>query len=564
MQSGQIEERRSLLESAVGLALVVVLLSMVSDTLISRYYFVHQDRFVGLAFAAVLGLFAFRPVNMARAVPLPQDRWVWALAVGLSGLLWAGTHGLMLDYAITRDELMARFDADILASGQLAMPVAEEWRRFSPALIPNFLEPVAGYESWVSSYMPGHAMLRAGLGLVADPALLNPLLAGAGLVAIAAVARRLFPDHPGAQFVVVGGYLLSAQVLVTAMTSYAMTAHLAANCIWLWLFLKDRWWSHGLAMALAVLAIGLHQIIFHPLFAGPILLTLLAKRRFALFGLYSAVYAAALLWWIGYHNFATGGVGVQGAEGGATGGPVEFLLRRAWPLLTSFNSYTVPLMLYNLLRFFVWMPLFLLPLMLIAFPIVKSRQGLALPLFAGFALSVIAMAWLLPYQGHGWGYRYLHGVIPCALLLAGMGYVRWAQADRSRAQGFVAITAAVTLPALIFLIFAARAFVLPYAALTEQIARQDADFVLIDTNYPGSAIDQVRNQPDLSNRPLILSAELLSTDMVRELCGKGTVTVMTKADYTLPDYGDPRPVNRYFDEYMAYLKGADCLRPVQR
>ena len=559
MNSGVFGRRRYLLASVAGLALAMSLLWMASDPLITRYYFLHQDRYVGLVYGAVLAGLAIWLPQWRHNMAAPSERTVVIVAAVLVLALWFGTHALMLDYPITRDELMARFDAEILASGRLAMPVAPEWRRFAVALTPNFLAPVAGYEKWLSSYMPGHAMLRAGLGLVADPALLNPLLAGGGLIAIAAVARRLFPDYAGAQIVVIGGYLLSAQILVTAMTSYAMTAHLAANCLWLWLYLKDRWWSHALAMAIGVLAIGLHQIIFHPLFAGPILLTLLARRRFALFGAYATVYAAALLGWISYHGFATGGLG---AAGGAASGMEDFLTHRVLPLLLHFEPYTVPLMFFNMLRFFAWMPLFLTPLMLAAMPVVRSREGLALPLFAGLALTVVAMAWLLPYQGHGWGYRYLHGVIPSALLLAGFGYVRWAEFDRASAKGFVAVSAVATLPVIIFLGVTARAFVLPYAALSDKIERQRADFVLIDTNYPGSAIDQVRNRPDLSNRPLIFSTELMSTWMVRELCARGTVTVMTKADYDLPAYGAPRTVNPDYDAFLRYLARADCLLAV--
>jgi hypothetical protein len=30
---------------------------------------------------------------------------------------------------------------------------------------------------------------------------------------------------------------------------------------------------------------------------------------------------------------------------------------------------------------------------------------------------------LLPYQGHGWGYRYLHGLIGSLSLLAGYGWI---------------------------------------------------------------------------------------------------------------------------------------------
>lgn len=552
------EHSRVAWESAAALVFVVVLLGFVSDTLVTRIYYLEQDRYVGLLFAAALAVLALRTPALTRAVPVPTGRMVWVLAAVLVAGLWAGTYWLMRDYPVTRDELMARFDAQILATGRAAMPVAEQWRAFTIALVPNFLEPVEGYGVWVSSYMPGHALLRALFGKVADPALLNPALAGIGLVALAGVARRLFPQQAGAQWTVIAGYVLCAQILTNTMTSYAMTAHIAVNCLWLLAFIKDRWWSHAAAMALGIVGIGLHQIIFHPLFVAPILLTLLPRRRFVLLGVYGAVYAAALAGWIGYHGWATGGIATVSGDGG---GPIEFLLRRAWPLLTQINSYTVPLMLYNLLRFAVWMPVFVAPLALLAWPAVKTREGLAAPLLGGVVLTLVAMAWLQAFQGHGWGYRYMHGVIPNILLLAGMGYARWAEQDRARAQGFVAVCALATLPALALLAVTTRAFITPYAALSERIERQQSDFVLVETVFPGSAVDQVRNRPDLTNRPLVFSTEFLPFAGFRTLCQRGSVVLLTKDQFRLHPFSHPRPRRADADAAMAWLKRQDCFRP---
>src|SRR5690606_732383 len=116
------------------------------------------------------------------------------------------------------------------------------------------------------------------------------------------VALRLFPDSSAAVWVCLGTYVLSAQVIVNAMTTYAMTGHLALNLIWLSLFLKNNRWAHVGAMLIGVWAIGLHQIIFHPLFAGPLILMLLPQRRWGLFAAYAAIYGTALLFWISYQG----------------------------------------------------------------------------------------------------------------------------------------------------------------------------------------------------------------------------------------------------------------------
>ena len=74
----------------------------------------------------------------------------------------------------------------------------------------------------------------------------------------------------------------SAQFLIAAMTPYAVTTHLCLNLVWLWLFLRDRWWGHLAAVLVAFVASGLHQVAFHPLFAAPFVFSLLFTRRWSL------------------------------------------------------------------------------------------------------------------------------------------------------------------------------------------------------------------------------------------------------------------------------------------
>ena len=46
-------------------------------------------------------------------------------------------------------------------------------------------------------------------------------------------------------------------------------------------------------------------------------------------------------------------------------------------------------------------------MMALAIAAVRRNQGAARPLVNGIVLTTLAMAFLIPYQGHGWGYRYL-------------------------------------------------------------------------------------------------------------------------------------------------------------
>jgi hypothetical protein len=324
-------------------------------------------------------------------------------------------------------------------------------------------------------------------------------------------------------WVALASYALSAQVLVTAMTTYAMTAHLALNLVWLALFLRGGSWRHALAMAMGVWAIGLHQVIFHPLFAGPFILTLLPRRQWGLFAAYAVVYGGALLFWTTYPSLVVESAGIV-AQTGSTGGVSAFLAERVWPLFTHKDAGGQTWMFYNLLRFLAWMPAFLLPLIAIAWADVRAYRPIVLPLFGGIVLTLLAMMLLLPYQGHGWGYRYWHGLIGNFALLAGYGYCRWAQRDRARADGTVWLLGGGTALLLFLLLWTTHGFVRPHAAASELIGRQRTDFVIIDTGLPGSyVVDEVRNLPDLSNRPLVFSSEDMTVEQMDILCARGSV-----------------------------------------
>jgi hypothetical protein len=92
--------------------------------------------------------------------------------------------------------------------------------------------------------------------------------------------------------------------------------------------------------------------------------------------------------------------------------------------------------------------------------------------------------------------------------------------------------------AIPLLVVTTHRFAEPYLALEHLIAAQQTPFVVIDTavsNPPDESwalhpLDQVRNLPDLSNRPLRFSGNRVNVRLLVALCDKGAVTSITRAD----------------------------------
>ncbi len=515
----------ALTRSAIIVLIAAIVLANWPLPGITTTYFLQHDLWVAIGLVALwMGCRLWAPAwPLPHRAPAPVR--VLIIAALLGGLLWAGAHALMADYPLTRDEHMAVFDSAIFAGGRLAERLPAEWAGFGQALVPAFLMETRDDSLLVSGYLPVNAAARSLFGLIGDPALMNPLLAGIGLVLLWRIARDLLPDSPPAQWLTLAGYVISAQVLVTAMTPYAMTGHLTLNLLWLALFLRDRWWSHLLAMAVGVLAMGLHQFVFHPLFAAPFVLWLLLRRRWLPVAGYGAAYGAGLLLWLAWPGIVAGWAGLPPAASAPTtlAGVVE---NRILPLVTRIDPDTLPLMLYNLLRMVTWNAAFLLPFLLALGPALRRREPVVLALLGGVVLTLAAMAVLLPYQGHGWGYRYLHGLIGNLCLLAGFGYRELAAHEPARSEGaaaaMLATSALVIVPVALWW---AHDFVRPHAALHKVIAATDADFVIVDDLAYPDAVDEVRNRADLSNRPLVFSRKHLGDDRIALLCARGTVAV---------------------------------------
>jgi hypothetical protein len=482
-----------------------------------------QDVYVAPLLLVILLLVRRWAAKPAKAGPWPSRPTLWvAGSIALIVLVgWAG-HYLVFDgYDLSRDEQMANFDMAIFRHGQLFAPIPAAWRPIADALNLTFILPIGAREFWVSAYLPIHSAWRAALSFVADPALASPLMAALGGFCIWRISRLLWPASAVTQLVCVLLYAGSSQVLVTAMTAYSMSMHLALNMLWLWLFLLDRRPTHAAAMIVGWFATGIHQPVFHALFVLPFLVLLMGQKRWKLLAAYCLAYALIgafwLYWpiWISSHGTAAA-VSING-----TGG-IDFV-KRLSTVLASSSYNAVWIMAANLLRFVCWQHPLLVPLAILGIWANVRQQPLCRALAISFVLPILLTGVLLPWQGYGWGYRYVHPVLGCLILLGGYGW-QTLEAQRVDLRQIMVRTSAFAI-FIIFPIYAATAHRIasPIMQLHREFASADVDVLVVDTAAVPYADDFVINLPDLSNRPKMLLADSLKPRDLETVCSLGSV-----------------------------------------
>ena len=446
---------------------------------------------------------------------------------------WAGHYLVFQGAIVSRDEQMAIFDQDIFGNGAALWPIPPEWRGMADALGRRFMLPIGANEYWVSGYLPVHSASRALLSLIIDPALTSPLFSAIAVVCAWALARRLWPQSENVAILAIILLVTSSQVMITSMTAFSMSMHLALNLLWLLLFLKDRWLTHLGAVIVGFFATGIHQPLFHPLFAFPFCALLIVQRRWRLAAFYAAVYALIAAFWMWWPVWIVShGVGPTipiGCTRANCVSEVSFVER----LLALFGDDTVNISNVwvtsaNLLRFIVWQHPLLLPLALFGTITCWRSEPLVKALAVSFLLPIILAAIILPWQGHGWGYRYVHPVLGNAVLLAGFGLHRLQQNGLSFGRPF-AITTALAVALLPVHAWMAARVAKPYADIGEQLAAVPADIVIVDTTKVTLGQDVVINRFDLSNRPKMLIAPLLMPEDIPKLCTMGTIAFFDRS-----------------------------------
>jgi hypothetical protein len=530
-------------------------------TIVSRpggitYKLFMQDFPILLFGSVALLLLGLRSRQLPSVPDFLSVKLVPLLAIAVLAATAAGTWLVFSDFALTRDEIMANFDAAFLSTGRLIGTPPAEWQPYLDALNPKFMLDVPAGAGWISTYLPGNAALRAIGERTIGMEWVNPVLAALSLLVLFAVARRTLRDRTAAVVAVLLA-ASSAQFLTMAMTPYSMTAHLAFNLLWLWGFTSNTRKGDAVAIAAGFVATGLHQLIFHPLFVAPFILHLWFRKERGRALFYVLCYAAIGLFWVSYWQLVLAGAGVEKSAASAAG--ASFLLARIAKLFANLSIDAPLTMGFNVLRFIAWQNPVLVPLAIASWPAIRSDEGIARPLAAGILLTIAAMLVLIPWQGLGWGYRYLHGLIGSFCLLGAYGWRSLGEGDGRRSV--LAATSAVAL--LIFLplqLKLAHDYAEPRARAFAKATSTDADIVFI---VPAEDLfdDLVRNSPDLSNRPKIMDLRKLSKAQIELLCRSHRIAFFDIRHSA--SIGFPQAVTATeISKYSARPDQVGCARPL--
>lgn len=498
---------------------------------VAAYFLVEQDILVAASFIVVALLayeLAVRMHRLAHVNPLPWSAQrdavvIGACAVMVFGLALAGRHIVLLSFPLSMDEFWAIADGDAFVRGQPMGRIPPAWREYADALYPIFatMRPEAGLV--ISDYLPLNALIQLALGPFA-----SPLMAAGACVLTASIASKVAPEIPRAPIIAVVLLATSAQLVFTAMTPYAMSAHLFFNLLWLRLFLVRSLPAQGAAMTVALVAMGLHQNAMFPLFAVPFLLeAFIARRRVAALA-HFLVIAAGFLAWANYDHFAFGWfntvrpvVGEAGSNG---------MLGDLRARLSAIDLQAITLMGSNLVRMVAWQNPLTVPLIVVGTWYVARRPGPLRAMLLGIVLTCGFMLFVIPLQGHGWGYRYVHGLLGSMAILASvtlgrMMRVRSSEDSAGKGQRrpsiilFAAVMTGLAIALLPLRAYQAHVFAAPYARADEAIAGiDDADIIVIDAPGYAYAIDLTRNDVFASNRPLRMARKALSASQLEKLC----------------------------------------------
>jgi hypothetical protein len=504
-------------------------------------------------------------VRLVRAHPAAT---LAGLAMLLFAVAWLGTYLLHHDYNRTLDEVLARSDAQIFGRGQLFATIPEIWRPYTGAMMPAFGLPVADGVAWASSYLPGNAAFQALVGAVLVPQLANPLLSAFAVTMMWSVARKLWPERLDAAVVALLLMLTSTQLLFMAMTSWAMAGHLALTMLWLRLYLRQDVIGHAGCLATGLIACGWHQVAFHALFAAPFILSMWWQRRWTLALFYSAAYTLIGLFWISYGQLAANASGIT-LQIDAPTGALNFVAR-VLALAESLSISSFTMMGLNLLRFVAWQNPLLLPLLLVAWGTARRLPEALRLAAAGLVLTLLVVLVVLPYQGHGWGYRYMHAYIGVLCLIAAHAWTQQVSAEHAMLNTtWTPIAAAVILALMVQLpgqAWQVHAMVLPRAAASAAIAAAQANVVIIDPRSIRNPGDLVRNDPFLSTTPIVMDLVEMTPQRIAGLCARAPrvkifdYTAPTAAGLHLRYQGDPKLIAE-FTRRAESIKALPCFIP---
>ncbi|MEM8929567.1 MAG: hypothetical protein AAGE94_00230 [Acidobacteriota bacterium] len=475
---------------------------------------------LGAILAALIALLR-RPRSNGPSRRLPTRAIVIALALAVVAVTWWGNSAWLHAYPFSMDEHSFEFQSEIFARGEWAAEVPEIWRSLIEAIQPVFVEYDGDTGRWYSNYLPLYSMMRAVTRWIHPSFLLNPLLAGLSLLLLARIAGRLWPDRPSAPIVAALFLALSPQFLVTSATFYSMSAHLAFNLIWLWLYLRDDRLGWTLLPFVGVAAMGLHQYAMHVIFAFPFLALLVWRRRWAIAAWTASVYSAGLVTWVAWMEHWRN-------EGNLV------ILETFWGLPGEDELY---LHLANLSLAATWQVPVLAVLLVVGIADWRHLPTPAREMLLSIGLTFAFYCFYYEGQGHGWGYRYLFPVLGNQVILAlGGVYALECRLGGAAARSFCAVGLVGALLVQIPLrTVQVEQVVRPFATSSAWMESLPVDFVVVQGEGTWYGWDLLRNDPFFERRPMIFESEQLYRENLDRLEPLGTVRGVWPAE--LAEFG---------------------------
>lgn len=484
---------------------------------IQDYYLVKQDLPLLITGSAAMLVAARTSLVRPNAAPMTDRRTAFAIAVVAIVIAYAGSWLVMERYAMSRDEDMAEFAARYMQQGSLGIRIPPEFGDLGIASLPLSAGRFIAQGYWVSDYLPMNSALRAAAGLLGDRWLAGPLLLALGMVAIWRVAHRLWPAQPEAAIVAIVLAATSTQLVVNAMTPFATTAHFALNAVWIACFLRGGRSGHAAAILVGLVAAGLHQFHFPMLFLSGFIVWMALSGRWRLALLYAvAAICYYLIWDMAWPRLVLGPLfgGVAGTAGAVVTPSQTFLTA----LMGRLSRFAILEPLTSAARFAAWQNLLLIPLMWVGFRGIRRREDGTWPITLAFAVSILVGLAIMPWQGFGYGYRYLHHLIPCILLMAAAGVVRLREVNA--APNGRLLTASVLFAALVtapFAMWRSHELLAPFATAYRMARSAPADVVVVNT-LTGAYVQDIVRIEDPATRPVLLDIVKLSDSQIDKLC----------------------------------------------
>lgn len=513
-----------------------------ASPLINIFLTLHQDIPWLIALCVVLLLLRTLIENrhisrLMDALSHCTERWplpvLWITVIVLA-VCMVGVHLIYHDYALSMDEFMQRVQAKIISGGHLLAPIADFWDPLAKALQPIFMRYDPANQLWAPVYRPGGAMITAVFDQLGLGSYTAGILAAGCIPLIYALTKKIFPDVAGLPAASALLLATTPQFLLTAMTPYAMTGHLLFNLLWLYFFLRDDRFGYIAAALAGFIAAGLHQVYVHFLFIFPFMLVLLRQRRWNLIIGYAVWYAFVFSFWISCFNIATwmqadANQNIAANTAGAGLLETDFFARQVLPLI-SLNYVNLIYLIINLIRFLAWQNPATVLLALIAIWHMRDAPQTLRLLGWSMLLNIVAHLILMPSQGHGWGYRYLHVHLGTMVLFAAFGWQfamkHFNTIDKVLLKQLVTVMIIMGAAGLGLRMAQIEQFVRPFAASSTFIEQLDRDLVFVDNKDVWFGVDLVRNDPYLRNRPKVLALSKLDDKALAYLCTNYTTIVV--------------------------------------